>query len=42
MKNGVLKEKADAKDLITNEMIDDINKFDRAEVVKLAKEYRTN
>jgi NitT/TauT family transport system substrate-binding protein len=42
VKNGVLKERADAKDLITNEMIDDINKFDRAEVVKLAKEYKTN
>ena len=38
--NGVLKEKIDAKELVTNELIDDINKFDAAEVTKLAKDYK--
>ena len=28
VKNGVLKEKIDANDLVTNDLIDDINKFD--------------
>lgn len=40
VKNGVLKEKADVNDLITNDLIDEINKFDQAEVVKQAKAYR--
>ena len=38
--NGVLKEKIDAKELVTNELIDDINKFDAAEVTKMAKDYK--
>jgi NitT/TauT family transport system substrate-binding protein len=38
--NGVLKEKIDAKELVTNDLIDDINKFDAAAVVKMAKEYK--
>ncbi len=37
LKWGVLKEKVLATDLITNELIDDINKFDPAEIVTLAK-----
>jgi NitT/TauT family transport system substrate-binding protein len=40
VKNGVLKDKTDAKDLITNDLIEDINKFDAAAVVKMAKEYK--
>jgi NitT/TauT family transport system substrate-binding protein len=40
--NGVLKEKVPASDLISNDLIDDINKFDAAEVIKLAKEYKVN
>jgi NitT/TauT family transport system substrate-binding protein len=38
--NGVLKEKVPASDLISNDLIDDINKLDAAEVIKLAKEYK--
>ena len=38
--NGVLKEKIDAKELVTNDLIDDINKFDTAEVTKAAKAYQ--
>lgn len=38
--NGVLKQKIDAKELVTNELIDDINKFDAAEVTRMAKEYK--
>ena len=40
VKNGVLKQKIDANDLVTNELIDDINKFDAAEVTKMAKDYK--
>ena len=40
LKNGVLKEKVDGKDLITNDLIDDINKFDKAEIERLAKSYQ--
>ncbi len=40
VKNGVLKEKADAHDLITNDLIPDINNFDPVEIVKMAKEYK--
>jgi NitT/TauT family transport system substrate-binding protein len=39
LKNGVLKEKIDAKDLITNELIEDINKFDAAAITAMAKSY---
>ena len=37
---GVLKTKVDASKLITNELIDDINKFDPAEIQALAKNYK--
>lgn len=40
LKNGVLKEKVDARDLITNDLIDDINKFDNAEIERIAKSYQ--
>jgi NitT/TauT family transport system substrate-binding protein len=39
--NGVLKEKIDAKELVTNDLIDEINNFNAAEIVKMAKEYKT-
>jgi NitT/TauT family transport system substrate-binding protein len=38
--NGVLKSKIDAKDLVTNDLIDDINKFDTADIEKQAKAYK--
>jgi NitT/TauT family transport system substrate-binding protein len=37
---GVLKTKIDAKDLITNELLDDVNKFDAAAVGRAAKAYK--
>jgi NitT/TauT family transport system substrate-binding protein len=37
LKWGVLKQKVDAADLITNDLIDDINKFDPADVARQAK-----
>jgi NitT/TauT family transport system substrate-binding protein len=40
LKNGVLKEKIPGKDLVTNDLIDDINKFDPAEIEKLAKGWK--
>jgi hypothetical protein len=40
VKNGVLKEKVPASDLITNELIDDINKFDAAPIATMAKGYK--
>jgi NitT/TauT family transport system substrate-binding protein len=40
VQNGVLKEKIDAKELVTNDLIDEINNFDAAAVVKLAKDYK--
>jgi hypothetical protein len=40
LKNGVLKQQAKASDLITNELIEDMNKFDQAEVINLAKTYK--
>jgi len=39
VQNGVLKEKIAVGDLITNELIDDINKFNPNEIVTLAKNY---
>jgi len=42
LKWGVLKQKIDAKDVITNELIDDINKFDPAEITDLAKKHAGN
>ncbi len=40
VKNGVLKEKVDVGDLVTNELIDDINKFDAAAIAMMAKNYK--
>lgn len=40
LKWGVIKEKVDWRDLITNELIDDINKFDPARVAAEAKGYK--
>jgi NitT/TauT family transport system substrate-binding protein len=40
VKNGVLKEKVPATDLITNELIDDINKFDAVAIAAMAKNYK--
>jgi NitT/TauT family transport system substrate-binding protein len=40
VKNGVLKEKVEVGDLVTNELIDDINKFDTAAIVTMAKNYK--
>ena len=39
LKNGVLKEKTETRDVITNDLIDDINKFDVAEITKMAQGY---
>lgn len=40
VKNGVLKEKAATMDLITNDLIEDINKFDQGEIEKMAKGWK--
>jgi len=40
VKNGVLKEKIDAKELVTNDLIDEINQFDAADVIRQAKAYK--
>ena len=40
VKNGVLKEKAATADLITNDLIEDINKFDQGEIEKMAKGWK--
>lgn len=40
LKWGIIKEKIDFRDLITNELIDDINKFDPAKVAAEAKGYK--
>jgi NitT/TauT family transport system substrate-binding protein len=40
VKNGVLKEKAATTDLITNDLIGDINKFDQGEIEKMAKGWK--
>ena len=42
LKWGVLKQKIDAADIITNELIADINKFDPAEIIDLAKKHAAN
>jgi NitT/TauT family transport system substrate-binding protein len=39
-KYGVIKDKVEAKDLITNDLIDEINNFDVAAVQKLATEWK--
>ena len=40
LKWNILKEKADAKDLVTNDLIDDINKFDANAVTSEAKAWK--
>jgi NitT/TauT family transport system substrate-binding protein len=40
LKWGVIKDKVEAKDLITNELIDEINKFDAGKIVAEAKAYK--
>jgi len=40
VKNGVLKQKVPGADLVTNDLIDDINKFDANEIEKEAKGYK--
>ena len=40
VKNGVLKQKVDAKDLVTNDLIADVNKFDAKAVEAEAKKYK--
>ena len=40
VKNGVLKEKIDGHRLVTNDLIDDINKFDAGEIEKEAKGWK--
>lgn len=42
VKNGILKEKVPATDLVTNELIDEINKFDADAIAATAKAYKTN
>ena len=40
LKWGVIKEKVDAKDLITNELIDEINKFDAGKIIAEARAHK--
>jgi NitT/TauT family transport system substrate-binding protein len=40
LEQKVIKQKLNAKDIVTNELIDDINKFDAAEVVAMARAYK--
>jgi NitT/TauT family transport system substrate-binding protein len=40
LKWGVIKEKVDTRDLITNELIDEINQFDAGKIVAEAKAYK--
>ena len=40
VKNGVLKEKANASDLITNDLVDEINAFDAAAIQQQAKDWK--
>src|SRR5947207_9322621 len=40
VKNGVLKQKISGADLVTNELIDDINKFDAGEIERQAKGWK--
>jgi NitT/TauT family transport system substrate-binding protein len=40
LKYGVIKDKVDVKDLVTNELIDEINRFDAKQVAAQAKAYR--
>ncbi len=38
--NGTVKEKASAEDALDNSLLDDVNKFDQAAVIKAAKEWK--
>ena len=38
---GIIKEKTNASDIVTNELLDDINKFDANAVIAQAKAYKT-
>jgi NitT/TauT family transport system substrate-binding protein len=40
VKNGVLKQKVSGADLVTNDLIDDINKFDAGEIERQAKGWK--
>ena len=40
LEQKVIKQKLDAKDVYTNELIDDINSFNAAEVIAMAKAYK--
>jgi len=42
LQQNVIRQKLDAKDAFTNELIDDINMFDAAEVTAMARAYKTN
>ena len=40
VKNGVLKNKVPGADLVTNDLIDDMNKFDAKEIEAMAKGWK--
>jgi hypothetical protein len=40
LKWGVLKQRVDAADLMTNELIGEINRFDPDAIAKTAREYK--
>jgi NitT/TauT family transport system substrate-binding protein len=42
LKWGVIKEKVGVKDLVTNELIDDVNTFDSNKIAAMARAYRFN
>jgi hypothetical protein len=41
LKTGITKQAVTAKELVTNELIDDINRFDADKVAAEARAYRT-
>jgi hypothetical protein len=41
LQQNVIKHKLEAADAFTNELVEDINKFDAAEVTAMAKDYKT-
>jgi len=40
LKWGIIKDKIDWRDLITNELIDDVNRFDAAKITAEARGYK--
>jgi hypothetical protein len=40
LKNGVLKQQVSGSDLVTNDLIDDINKFNAKEIETMAKGWK--